>query len=33
MLPMIWFVTKERPPLLAWVGALLVVVGMGVMLI
>lgn len=32
MLPMIWLVTKERPPLLAWIGALLVVTGTGVML-
>lgn len=33
MLPMIWFVTGERPPSLAWIGALLVVTGTGVMLI
>lgn len=32
LLPMIWLVTKERPPLLAWIGALLVVAGTGIML-
>jgi len=33
MLPMIWFVNKQCPPLSAWAGAVLVVAGIGVMLL
>ncbi len=33
MLPMIWFGTKRRPPLRAWIGAVLVVLGTGLILV
>ncbi|MBL0405941.1 DMT family transporter [Microvirga aerilata] len=33
MLPMIWFNTKRRPPLQAWIGAILVVLGTGLILV
>jgi drug/metabolite transporter (DMT)-like permease len=33
MLPMIWFANKQRPPLSAWAGAVLVVAGIGIMLV
>lgn len=33
MLPMIWLVTKQRPPLTAWAGAGLVVLGIGTIVV